>query len=127
MSNRGKDNSGGGGGGGSGGFGAFWRKFTTRKRYRLFWNFYEPFLISGFKKNKQDGGGGAERSLTAEEKNKLAADVASKALGLNKKAQEQVAKAIAAEMQRRHEEREKRRRELMISTKVQLPWGPVSF
>lgn len=63
--------------------------------------------------------------MTSEEKNKLAAEVASGTLGLDKTAREQVAKALAAEMQRRHEERERRRKELMISTQVQLPWGPV--
>lgn len=65
--------------------------------------------------------------MTPEEKAQLAAELATNALGdMDKKSKDQIRKALAADMHRRHRERERRRKELMTQTEVSLPWGRVS-
>jgi len=87
--------------------GTFWRRYILRKKPQE-----EPKSTSS-----------SSSSMTREQKNKLAAEAATSGMRLDSKTREQVAKALAAEMQRRHMERERRRKELMERTQVNLPWG----
>lgn len=80
--------------------------------------------ISGTKKDETRSQS-KTASMSSEEKNKLAAQVATSGLKLDEKTKDQVARALAAEMQRRHLERESRRKDYLMASQVQLPWGKV--